>query len=98
MVCPCVRSSNSSNADGHSAAPETFRGTQFQRENQVKVTRKVDVFSLGCVLLEAAQWVVHGPEELKAFQERRKAENKSMHNKGSYRFHNGGYEGLATTS
>jgi hypothetical protein len=55
-------------------APECCRSNELIERNGLRVSQKVDIWSLGCVYSEAAVWIVLGPEGIERYrQERKKA-------------------------
>jgi serine/threonine protein kinase len=73
------------------AAPEIV-------SDELSISQSVDIWSLGCVFLEAATWILRGPQELKRFQllRSRAITFLSQHHKAAYHhdgtrteFHNG---------
>lgn len=71
------------------AAPECYIGVESERRCDTTITRKADIWSMGCVILVLATWTTHGIEGVKKFREARKAENDAIHSKASERFHDG---------
>jgi serine/threonine protein kinase len=72
-----------------SGAPECYRYSRFGDKPlpPPEVTAKVDVWSAGCILAEAATWLVDGLDE---FRHQRRAELKEIPNfQDSDCFHNG---------
>ncbi|OCL10566.1 kinase-like protein [Glonium stellatum] len=55
-------------------APECYRRNAFQAKSRLKVTQRVDIWSLGCVLSEAAVWVVRGKIGLDKYRRERREE------------------------
>lgn len=53
-------------------APECFRSNQLIDRHGLRVSQKVDIWSLGCVFSEAAVWVVLGPDGLEDYRNQRK--------------------------
>jgi serine/threonine protein kinase len=52
------------------AAPESLQDFEDLTRKH-KISRPYDIWSFGCVLLEVLVWIVHGPDELRAFTARR---------------------------
>lgn len=55
-------------------APECYRSNAFQAKSRLKVTQKVDIWSLGCLLSEAAVWLVRGKTGLDNYRRERRGE------------------------
>ena len=70
-------------------APECYRHDTINAATRRQVTPKVDVWSLGCVLSEAAVWLVLGPKVLQQYRDLRKLNTKEYGIKDSDCFHNG---------
>lgn len=62
-------------ADGSPGAPECYRPDGDIDRLPLQVKQGVDVWSLGCVLSEAAVWVVYGQAQLLEYRRRRGMEN-----------------------
>ena len=63
----------------HSAgAPECCRFTESIEAYPLRVKQDVDVWSIGCVLSEAAIWVVRGRKDLLEYRRRRKMETEKF--------------------
>lgn len=73
-------------------SPEAYRADPFDAQSRIYVTSRTDVFSLGCVLLVVAVWIIWGPQEVLRFHEQRKNENIGAGSRDNYKFHNGDYE------
>lgn len=52
-------------------------------------THRVDIWSLGCVTLEACVWIVHGKKGLQEFRDRRHRENEATKSSAGDCFHDG---------
>lgn len=59
-------------------APECYRPDDISEGSLLNVTSKVDVWSLGCVLSEAATWLVHGFAGVEAYRIHRTEEVKAI--------------------
>lgn len=71
-------------------APETYREDAFASETHLQVDSTIDVWSLGCVLLEAIVWVTGGRDSLEDFRQQRIAETKGIEDNQSIgAFHDG---------
>ncbi|KAF2116786.1 hypothetical protein BDV96DRAFT_34877 [Lophiotrema nucula] len=53
------------------APPECYRSDQALDNTNIFISQQVDIWSLGCIWLEAAVWVVFGHETLDDFRQRR---------------------------
>lgn len=53
------------------------------------VTRSIDIWSLGCVLLVAAVWITYGSKGVRDFAESRREENEQNASQAAYSFHDG---------
>ena len=77
-------------------APECYRPEDDTERCSLPVKQNVDIWSIGCVLSEAAIWVVRGLNGLKEYRRRRRLETKEVPNfEEGECFHNG-VETLAT--
>ena len=77
-------------------APECYRPEVDTESCELFVKQNVDIWSIGCVLSEAAIWVVRGMNGLKEYRRRRRLETKEIPNfEEGECFHNG-VETLAT--
>ncbi|KAL1619885.1 hypothetical protein SLS54_006484 [Diplodia seriata] len=71
-------------------APETYRNDSLVGPASLRVTKSVDIWSLGCVYSEAATWLVLGKEGLQKYRADRKEETDKIPNhKDDASFHNG---------
>ena len=71
-------------------APECYRTGNYMQRCELPVKQSVDIWSAGCVLSEAAIWVVRGKDGLKEYRRRRRLETKEASNfEESECFHNG---------
>lgn len=68
-------------------APECYRGADFMMKTTKAVGQSVDIWSLGCVFSEVAQWMNHGRSGLLQYRESRKLATKSLKDVGC--FHDG---------
>ncbi|KAL8702872.1 MAG: hypothetical protein Q9201_003963 [Fulgogasparrea decipioides] len=74
----------------HPRAPETLRPDMMVGSFPVQVKPDVDVWSVGCVLSEAAVWSKFGWRRVREYRNRRREEVKKMRNwEGEYIFHDG---------
>ncbi|RDW85934.1 hypothetical protein BP5796_04259 [Coleophoma crateriformis] len=55
-------------------APECFRADRFLEERALNVKQCIDLWSFGCILCEAAVWLVYGFSGLEKFRRRRAQE------------------------
>ena len=59
-------------------APECYRSNGSIGRGQLQITQKVDIWSAGCVLSEAAIWVSRGMRGLLEYRRRRKQETSEI--------------------
>ena len=77
-------------------APECYRPELDTEDCELFVKQSVDIWSIGCVLSEAAMWVVRGMDGLKEYRRRRRLETKEVPNFGEGECFHNGVETLAT--
>ena len=71
-------------------APECYRINDTLESHPLQVTSSVDIWSFGCILSEAAVWVVHGLKGLKEYRRRREQEIRQISRfRDDDCFHNG---------
>ncbi|OCL06940.1 hypothetical protein AOQ84DRAFT_67856, partial [Glonium stellatum] len=70
-------------------APECYIHESDMASGPFQVTPKVDIWSLGCILSEAAIWLVHGRDGLNAYRELRRQALEEIDVSDSDCFHNG---------
>lgn len=73
-------------------APECYRIAEdkFERGTRRYISDTIDVFSLGCVLLEAAVWLTEGPSGVRRFRDDRRHEaRRAQMEEGITCFHDG---------
>jgi hypothetical protein len=71
-------------------APECYREDRFLEDSPLPVKQNVDIWSFGCILCEAAVWLIHGYPGLKKFRSSRKmAIVEDPDTKDGDWFHNG---------
>ncbi len=71
-------------------APECYRPEDDTERCSLSVKQNVDIWSIGCVLSEAAIWVVRGLNGLEEYRRRRRLETKKVPNfEEGECFHNG---------
>ena len=71
-------------------APECYRTGDDMQRCALHVKQNVDIWSAGCVLSEAAIWVVWGLDGLKEYRRQRRLETKEVPNfEEGECFHNG---------
>ncbi|KAJ4227921.1 hypothetical protein NW759_004011 [Fusarium solani] len=59
-------------------APESSHHADYTRHGRTHITPKVDIWSLGCVMSEAAIWIKCGRQGLENYRNRRIAETRSL--------------------
>ena len=71
-------------------APECYRADRFLEEANISVKQNVDIWSFGCILSEAAVWLVHGYTGLEDYRRKREeALARIPDMKGGDWFHDG---------
>ncbi|KAK5121454.1 hypothetical protein LTR85_005287 [Meristemomyces frigidus] len=70
-------------------APELHRRSEFDETRPQLATRSIDIWSMGCVMLEACIWIVRGKALLNGFREERSSENRSLGSTAGDCFHDG---------
>lgn len=62
----------------YTGAPECYRRSSSLYPPKRAIGQSVDIWSLGCVYSEAAQWIVHGPDGLEQYRQRRLDSTKAI--------------------
>ena len=78
----------------YQGAPECYRFDTIKSRRRHLVTSKVDIWSLGCILSEAAVWLTRGLTGLQKYRALRQENSKKHGIEDSDCFHNG--EGILT--
>ncbi|KAF2764907.1 kinase-like protein [Teratosphaeria nubilosa] len=71
-------------------APECYAWSEFSEQQRLNIKRSTDIWSFGCVLSEAAVWVVLGWQGVERYRRHRLDDtDKPPHFRGGDCFHNG---------
>ena len=74
MVCVISYRAFSDLIDNYLGAPETFRSHEDTEAVPLRITREVDIWSIGCVFSEASVWAHHGWKKVIEYRRQRSVE------------------------